>query len=84
MPDTPRSRLGGLFATARQRAPVDAPVAARAFVLTCVACGAPRTDGSDAQACAFCGGNMVARPTCRECGRAVAPAAPCPHCEATP
>jgi hypothetical protein len=70
--DKPR-RLGGLFANIKQQSKPVAAVAARAYVLACVECGAPRVDGSDARACRFCGGNMVSRPACPGCGRGTSP-----------
>nr|HEX4315030.1 hypothetical protein [Kofleriaceae bacterium] len=76
-------KLGGLFSNIHRQSKPIAEVAAREFVLSCVECGAPRVDGSDARACTFCGGNMVSRPACRGCGRGMNPDdAACKSCGA--
>jgi rRNA maturation endonuclease Nob1 len=76
-------KLGGLFANIRGQSKPQQAVAAREYVLSCVECGAPRVDGSDARACTFCGGNMVSRPACRGCGRGMKPEdAACKSCGA--
>jgi DNA-directed RNA polymerase subunit RPC12/RpoP len=61
-PEPPKPTTASIFAQAartRRHVPADAK-AARA-VLTCEACGAPRTDPGPALACTYCGGKLVPR-----------------------
>ena len=76
-------KLGGLFAAMKEQAKPTVAIAAQAFVVGCVECGAPRIDGSDARACRFCGGNMISRAACGGCGYGMNPdAVTCPQCQA--